>query len=289
MTLYSGERKRMVARRTMRARPGWIGLALAGLTLAACDGDRMTVGTPPAPVEVPDARIEPGDTWTGYVESFHFASGSDRVTLAFSSPTSGTLLFGEASPNPPDPAAYSMWARKVLVGEIPPDVIGTPNGTEVINYGNELSAYPEGEAIRLVARFYEGFHFTLRDAAFDGARLAFRISLHEAWSTWCSSRPPHCDGVVRLGEPVDKPCGCTGRSDPAYDTYEAVCYGLSSTGPALRVCQCSPARCEVDLRDPTNFSVDLFHLRFDLRIRGQEMTGTSEIGEILVEKTRAGR
>jgi hypothetical protein len=287
MSLPSGKQGRMVTRRPRRVQRRLLGLSVAGLALAACDGERMTVGAMPAPAEEPDATIEAGDTWTGHVGSFRFMSGSDRVTLAFSSPTSGTLLFGEASPTPPDPAAYSVWARKRLVGEIPPTVI-VRDGVETIFYSpTRLPWSDEAEAIHSAARFYEGFRFTLRDVAFDGLRLTFGISLHEAWTRWCRQRPPHCDDAVRIS--ARPGCGCTGRTDPAYETYEAVCYALSHTNPALLACRCSAELCEVDLRDPPNFPVDLFHLRFDLRIRGQEMTGTSEIGEIHVEKPRAAR
>jgi hypothetical protein len=281
MSLPSGKQGRMVTRRPRRVRRGLLGLAVAGLALAACDGERMTVGVSPAPVEVPDATIESGDQWTGYLEGFRFASGSDRLTLTFDSPTSGTMLFGEGSPVAPEPTSYGLWAG-AFVGQ----------RARPFDPHAEYDYFPlhdHPEVVRSAASFYERFRFTLRDVTYDGSRIAFRIDLHEAWTSWCASRRPSC--TVDLSRALSPPtpettCGCVDPSDRAYDAYQAVCY------TDFRACRCSKMNCEVDLRNDLNGPiglVDPWHLRFDLRIRGPMMTGTSELGEVVVEKSKATR
>jgi hypothetical protein len=223
----------------------------------------MTLGAAPVsdagaiPV---NATIEAGDRWTGYVESFRFESGSDRVTLTFSSPTSGTILFGEVPEDPPEPSSYSSWVRGF-----------SPWGE-----------YVEVEQVRALARFYERFPFTLGDVTYDGARIAFRIDLHEAWTIWCASRTPSC---------TSRGCTCVGPSDPDYEAYEAVCTNLNEVSPAFRVCRCSSTTCEVDFHHELvdSYLGDLWHLRFHLHIGGQAMTGTSEIGEVVLQKEKAAR
>jgi hypothetical protein len=98
-------------------------------------------------------------TWTGYVESYHFASGSDGLTLALVSDgkgnVAGTIAFGGG---PPPPVATN------------PDVAEPPASD---TYGTR--PLPVVEALP----------FVLRNVTVSAARLQFGVTSRDAWKHFC--------------------------------------------------------------------------------------------------------
>lgn len=148
----------------------WI--ATTGALLAGCGGH---VAEAPAPAgdggsPTSDAAVTaPADTlavddgitgtWTGYVESYRFASGSDALTLSLASDgaghVTGTLTFGAGSP---PPMATS------------PDVALPP-----------LPRAGCGAGLYVV----EALPFVLHDGSLATGRFRFSVLTSEAWKPFC--------------------------------------------------------------------------------------------------------
>ena len=100
------------------------------------------------------------EAWTGYLENYQFASGSDAIALSFATdPTGivlGTVTLGAGSPPPPatDPEAV----------------------------------YPPGYT--RFSGITEGFPFTMAQGTLIGSRLRFTIWVTEVWSGWCALQTP---------------------------------------------------------------------------------------------------
>jgi len=195
-------------------------------------------GTPPtvdAGVDVPDTG-SPGPTqsWTGYIENYHFASGSDAIRISFAPDSSGnvvgTVTLGTGTPPPP--------ATDPNVG-YPADL---------------LKASPD---ITIASRSYiaEGFGYSMRAGTLTAGRLRFGVDTSELWNGWCALQTPvppqgMCD------EPVCKslcmpnwasmtgPNGC-GLLNPATDLYEPVDCGKLALCGAWGVCICEASGCYV--------------------------------------------
>lgn len=195
----------------------------------ACDGEEMTVGTEPARTPVVEETFQPGEVWSGYVEN-----GPDPVTVTFSTPTEGTLVFG-----------------------------APPAGPQVVD--------PDGGPPDYV--HLESFAFTLRDAARDGERLRFVIDQHEILKQWCEAQTPYPSPTeasfylcapAGLGETERPPgggCIVQRPEGPVAVNCDKLefCLGLPS------ICGCDANGCRIE---QNNF------IRFDMRIDGRTADGS---------------
>jgi hypothetical protein len=107
-----------------------------------------------------------GGEWVGYVESYHFPSGSDqlRLTLDTSVPgvVTGSIAFGAGDPPPPatDPE------------------VGYPPGVDWVMWGIDYR------------QPYEGARYELHEVQLDPGRLQLKIAPSELWSDWCALQTP---------------------------------------------------------------------------------------------------
>jgi hypothetical protein len=131
----------------------------AALAATGCSSGPVSLGDGP-----PDGGQPATVAWTGYIENFHFDSGSDAIAIQITSmspPLTGTVLLG-AGPELPPPSD--------------PDV-GYPPG-----FGQT-----EQSSANLP---YEGFHFTITQGEVSADRIRFHIGQGEIWKDWCALQPP---------------------------------------------------------------------------------------------------
>jgi hypothetical protein len=210
-------------------------LLIVPIGLAACDSDHSlgnlgpetytadaAVSSDARVVAVaPDARaleqLGPLESWTGYIENYHFASGSDAIKLTLANDPSGQLagsvVFGSGTP--PAPAT-------------------DPN-----------VGYPPGFSMSsIIAEPTEGFSFAITSGSLVSNRLRFAINGFQLWEGWCALQPAPTDGsdmcVPNWGGGSDGDA-CY-QVDPA-GTRVAVDCGKVSLCFMNRVCACSPAGC----------------------------------------------
>jgi hypothetical protein len=246
------------------ARRRIVGGALLALgAVAGCDGDAMTVGTPPSPVQTSSA-IQPGDVYTGYVERWQFASGSDRLSLTFTSPTAGTVWFGappDASEAELEPAVgYPAWARSL---------IGQP-----------------GVPSEILHRESERFLFTMRDVSFEAERVRFTIDFHEIWGKWCTlqqSHPQFGPQEYRCAPPrtVALSSGCGFYETDPDDKFGTPILGAPLDCGFINLCKADACTC-----DATSCRASLGKriLHFDMRLDGRKVDGSTELGNLRLEK-----
>lgn len=240
---------------------------------AACGDQDLTVGSGALQPSQTDSK----DTvWTGYVEDFKFKSGSDRITVRFTSPSSGTVVFGELPSGPPsaDPGAP-------YPAECNFDFRPGPNGA--------LSE-PDNPT-----RCVERFELPMREVVQEPDRLRFTVDTSEKWATWCKGQSLiivtgwfggggatyGCAGVAPVersecqahlaladggpGLPLDEDAGKP--IFPMPDTF-VDCRLQATCG---RVCKCTATACETS---PSNL------VRFDLHVDGKDARGTSSLGTV---------
>lgn len=226
------------------------GSVLFGVTmLAACKGEVLSVGNPPD-AGSGDASV---DTYVGYIENFHFASGSDKVTLVLDSASTGTMTFGDgpALAPPTDPnAGY------------PPDFVA-----------GAITDDPS-------TRNEENFAYSLTSSARVGDRLTFAVVPAEVWKQWCGLQTPISDGqngygcLTNAGGGGDAN-GCHLGVDDAGTPVDCAKFDLCYGG---RICQCSSASCTVDITTPRRV------IHVDVRFDGNTITGTTDLGPIHLER-----
>jgi len=105
----------------------------------------------------------PVQSWTGYIESYKFPSGSNAVKLTFATTAtgevSGAVVFGNAAPPPPatDPS------------------VGYPPGQSSSAFGDSPSIY-----------LAEGFAYPIESGTLTGGRLQLHVDRGSLWSDWCA-------------------------------------------------------------------------------------------------------
>lgn len=182
-----------------------------------------------------DPQTGTAESWTGYIENFEFASGSDRITLSLATSASGqvtgTVTFGNgiAPPAATDPN------------------VGYPPGM------NTVSTMP--------AQYLEGATYTIMSGTLQSNRLRLTIDPVELWTTWCALQTAPTDGsdlcVPNWG----------GTSDPTHTS----CQMTSPSGESIsincvkwdlclmsRICKCSSSGCTVNYEESgykTSFDV----------------------------------
>lgn len=137
--------------------------ALAAVSATACVGESdVALGTAGA------AALVGG--WTGYIENTTFPSGSDALTVQFTSgegsEVTGTVVFGAGPMQPPptDPdVGYPPQAESPQVGDV----------------AEYASAEPR-----------EGFAYTIEQSNLTDARLRFRVNGLELFAAWCALQTP---------------------------------------------------------------------------------------------------
>jgi hypothetical protein len=142
-------------------------------------------GLPPggdASVDVPEAGgLGPIQSWTGYIENYHFASGSDAVRFSFVSDSAGkivgTVKLGDGTPPPPatDPN------------------VGYPSDVGSLDSLSVPTTYVS-----------EGYAYTMRDVTLSARRMQFSVAYWELWQGWCALQTPVppvgvCDEPVCAG------------------------------------------------------------------------------------------
>lgn len=177
----------------------------------------VDAGSPP----VPDARLlgplGPAESWTGYVENYQFAFGSDAIKLSLaydpSGQVAGTVIFGNGTPPPPatDPN------------------VGYPPGF--------------GSSSFLVLPT-EGFSYSIVTGNLTSNRLRFSVNALEPWAGWCALQPAPTDGsdmcLPNWGG-YGGPDGCW-QTSPSGTKVMVDC-GKMKLCISDRVCACSPAGC----------------------------------------------
>ncbi len=181
----------------------------------------------------PDTRVlgplGPVESWTGYLENYPLAIGSDQIRFSFayddSGQVAGTVIFGEGTPPPPatDPN------------------VGYPPGFSRDDFGQVLSA-------PLV-----GFPYSIREGSYTSGRLRFVMDMVDLWADWCALQPAPTDGSPTCG-----PNGFTdgSRVDGTAEGRPCVQTVTTFDGKKLQfecgkfdlclnpmICVCSPAGC----------------------------------------------
>jgi hypothetical protein len=154
-------------------------------------------------------------SWTGSLESYQFASGSNAVTVSFATDPSGvvvgTVTLGSGSPPPP---------------------ATDPNAT-----------YPPGASQVLPNTVVEGFPYTIARGTLAGSRLGFTIWETEVWSGWCALQTPnpYNPSCLPYGTSCESDAGCS-YPDPL--TGDPVSIGSAKVTLCNRdVCVCTSGVC----------------------------------------------
>lgn len=242
--------------KTAITRDAWIVAAAAtAIALAGCDNTHLLGtldgGPPPSQDSGPSPADDAGPdlpgmdadrpdaggpitSWTGYIENYKFASGSDAVRIAYTSDASGnvvgTVTLGAGSPPPP--------ATDPNVGY--PADIGSVDGPPV-------------------PRSYvaEGYRYTMRNVMFSARRMQFSVAFWELWQGWCALQTPvppqgSCDEPVcpgtclpNWGSMISADHMHCAQLNPATNQYEPVDCGKLALCQFGMACTCDPTTCSV--------------------------------------------
>jgi hypothetical protein len=255
----------------LRAFVGIVFVSAASAAPIACSDHDMTVGSGPAAADAA-SPAKPTTVWSGYATGAHFLSGSDRVTFTFTSPKTGTVVFGDTS------------------GTVAPVFDHTaiyPAGCPL-----EPNVPPPLNAIVCT----EHFAFTMTDVTQERDRLRLTIDLNELWVPWCRAqtrivwnRATYIEGE----DPVTSHWWACAPGDgptpawfPAPDGGNPVALYPPDGGPSgspdtmidyalehecMNRCNCTTSACDRGNPIP---------LAFDLHISAGEATGETEIGTV---------
>jgi len=176
-------------------------LAGAAIAVTGCTSNDLPIGDD----QSLEALLVAG--WSGYVENFHFRSGSDVVRIDITSvqgsTIEGTMRVGNGPTLPP--------ASNPDVG-YPTNVLEAP--TFFGGYDFNLP--------------FEGFEFAIHDAELTDHRLRFSIAPKELWKGWCelqaSSPGSGSYECVRNGGAWEETSeGCFAGGQPVDCGYLALC------------------------------------------------------------------
>jgi hypothetical protein len=266
----------------LRAAVAVVVVSAACAVTIACSDHEMTVGS--GPIE-PDAAppSKPTTVWSGYTTGPHFLSGSDRVTLTFTSPTSGTVVFGDPS---------------VTVPPVTDHTAAYPPGCPLAPLYRSLN-FTASNTVACT----EHFPFTMTDVTEEPDRLRLTIDLNELWGPWCKAQTRIVYNVHDLHGPVPEGLdpitsqryvcapadGTDGAWFPAPDGGLPPGYFPPDGGPpgspdakiddsledqCVNHCSCTTSACD------RGFPLQL---AFDLHVSGGEATGSTEIGTVYLK------
>lgn len=253
-------------------------LVVASTVVVACSDDELVVGRsalePDAAAQSPQPSFEDagpdGAKWSGYIERYAFSSGSDRITLNFTSPTSGTVIFGELPAGPPsvDPNAAECDFRITDSPTPPPDRIFCAERFELsmsdalkepdrirfaVDVSAKYAAWCEGQTLITTIGWWT-----------DGQTTHSCAGTTPRETSTCQAVATQPDGGPGILMPED---GGTYPRVPAADTFvdclvEAACGAL---------CTCTATSCRVSAGPVVTF---------DLHIDGQKASGSSPLGNV---------
>lgn len=223
-------------------------------TFTACD-NRLHIGSvdtvpptvfdhaaaPPAVDAGADAPeigpLGPVEWWTGYIENYHFASGSDAIKLSFANDEAGhvvgAFVFGNGIP--PGPATDPT--------------IGYP--------------YSSGS---VGAFLFEGLTYHIRSPAtiapsILGRRLLASVSSYEIYESWCGLQPPFPGSSLCLPSdwatfcPTENSCELT---NPVTKEKVSVSQAKDSMCVSYRACLCTVASgCHANLDEVVGAAFDI--------------------------------
>jgi len=246
---------------------------LLSALFVACGG--TVTATPGSDASTPDDGVDApviGDptvtgTWTGYIESYKFPSGSDALKMVLTGlpdgTVTGTLILGN-KPAPPPPTNPEVG--------YPPDLrpLGGPSATGTF--------------------WGEGFVHTVLVGKLTGKRLTFKISNVEVFKAWCELQTVIYDGgpsaldtwwcLPNWGYSCcgSTPAECT-QTNPATKEVVLRDCGKLYLCAVQRVCNCTATKCSTY---PDG------NVSFDIAIAGDDASGstTGRFGDKNVHFTR---
>jgi hypothetical protein len=183
-------------------------------SLACSSGDPVNIGEN-NPVKTGELLSDYAATWDGYVETYQFQSGSDRVRLTLDENGVGFLEVGDVPllPAPTDPD---------------------------VGYANA------GEDPGLTAPFWihEGFRYSVSGATVENSRMQLAVHNHEVFNAWCE---------LQTSFPVASPraYSCLPAENYAYDDDECSYETPDGTRVVIdcgkvvlcEVCECDATGC----------------------------------------------
>ncbi len=222
------------------------------VALGACDGQALVVGGDASTLGDAGGSSAP-TRWAGYLENYQLPSGSDHVTITFTSDTTGRVFFG-------DPPALA-----------PPT--------------DAAAAYPPGAIASRLDRGapLEHFEYTMLAGNRAGDRFTFEFVPEEIWRGWCALQTPYptvnftpeggdggvigygCMPNVAFGEDN----GACHWDDRDGGTHPIDCVRMVLCLPPPGVCDCVASSCGQNLENPRHG-----RMRFDLARTPQGLDGT---------------
>jgi len=193
--------------------------------------------------------------WSGYVESYQFASGSDAIqvtiTAANDAHVCGKVTFGQGTPPAPptDPN----------IG-YPPSLVASLSSTGAAGAPNlDMNS--------------EGYPMTMLNGTASTARLQFQVNQRELWKTWCEMQTPYLAQagtdfymcVPNVGWTTGPNGSCVDPNGHPIDcAKEQLCES--------RICTCNAAGCTVT---PTG------NVSFDLHVQNADhLSGSANISNL---------
>jgi hypothetical protein len=188
-------------------------------------------------------------SWTGYVENYLFASGSDALALMFASDAAGvvhgTLVFGKGTPPPP---------------ATDPNVGYPPNFLTVAQGNSGIGAYQMYVA--------EGYYYEL-DGTLANSRLRLTVALQQLWADWCL-----------LQTSSDGPSFCGPNVGGVQDVSESACLLVDATTKksvpidCSKVFLCMFGPCDCNGNGPCSLSQSGAAVTFDISLNGSNVIGS---------------
>lgn len=213
----------------------WMGrsilVALAAAPLLGCSSGGGNIGD--GELAIDKTRLDSyAAVWEGYVEAYHFQSGTDRVRITIDAMGNGTLQVGDMPllPPPSDPdVGYPPAVAQVL-------------HNPALNY-----------------KIYDGIAYPLQNLRVEAERVRFSFDAHAAFSQWCALQPPQletgtnppwysCVNHPNYGE--NDTCQATasdGQTGIPVDCGKAMLCGLETF-----VCTCDATSCATELGRAVN-------------------------------------
>lgn len=226
--------------------PITLALGIAVVVACGCDGSRVLEVADGGPTGAAGSGLPVRNAaWSGYVESYMFPSGSDKLalTLATDSSGAGVITFGDGTP--PVPATD-------------PNVGYPPVSADA------LELHPPSEFVA------EGHPYGIADASLVASRLRFTVDLVQLWAGWCALQTspdgnglcvPNWSGTIDIGRnecSLDDPS--SGQPVP-FDCGKVV------------LCKISPP-CECPPSGTCRLATNLGRVSFDIFVTGDAANGS---------------
>ena len=203
-------------------------------------------GTGRVTPDIPDAAVigalGQSHSWTGYIENYQFADGSENVRFTFAADSTGqavgTAVFGSGTPPAPATDPNVGYPPGLMAGQGP---------------GNWI----------------QGFSYSMTNGKLASNRLRFTLLNFELWSGWCALQTPLDDSgmCVPNGSAACVNGKCT-ITNPVNGQTITVDYGKMELCSMGWVCLCSTTTCVANLTGSGPA------VSFDLVISGTDASGS---------------